>query len=97
MNYEALDIDESVIHLYSNEQQVNEKTPGTFITTSMADQAVPPANSLYFVAALQQQNVPVELFLYANGEHGYGMINPTAKVQWIDQCIVWLKKERWKK
>lgn len=96
-SYKALGISDATIRLYSNELQVTDQTPGTFITTSLADNAVNPNNTLFFAAALQQHHVPVELFLYTHGPHGYGMTNPDAKVQWIDACITWLKKEGWKK
>ncbi|MDZ7649917.1 MAG: hypothetical protein U5K54_23815 [Cytophagales bacterium] len=49
-------------------------------------------NSLAFVTALQQNNVPVEVFFYDKGEHGYGMIDPQAKEQWMDACLKWIKK-----
>lgn len=76
---------------FSNEKQVNSNTPPTFITAPLTDAAVPVANTFAYVAALQQHRVPVETFLYEKGEHGYGMHNPTAKEQWIDACIRWLK------
>lgn len=51
----------------------------------------------YFAAALKQHGVPVELFLYEKGPHGYGVNNKTAKAQWIDDFIDWIKKERYKR
>jgi hypothetical protein len=83
--------EEDVIN-YSNELQVNSKTPPTFITAPLTDKAVPVGNTFAFIAALQQNKVPVETFIYSNGEHGYGMINPTAKEQWMDACLRWIKK-----
>jgi acetyl esterase/lipase/lysophospholipase L1-like esterase len=77
---------------YSNELQVTPKTPPTFITSALTDQAVPVGNSLAFVTALQQNKVPVEVFFYDKGVHGYGMVNPQAKEQWIDACLRWIKK-----
>ncbi|MDZ7649169.1 MAG: prolyl oligopeptidase family serine peptidase [Cytophagales bacterium] len=44
--------------------QVTYKTPPTFITSALTDKAVPVGNSLVFVTALQQNNVPVEVFFY---------------------------------
>ncbi len=82
---------------YSNELQVTEQTPPTYITSGMDDKTVDVKNSLYFAAALKQKNVPVELFLYEKGRHGYGVNNNQAKVQWIDDCMEWIKKERYKK
>ena len=53
-------------------------------------------NTLYFEAALLQHHVPVQLFLYAHGGHAFGIHNTTAQVQWIDDCISWIKEMRWK-
>jgi len=89
--------DTAKIRLYSDELQVTGDTPGTFISHAMDDRSVKVENSLYFVAALQQHHVPVELFLYAHGGHAYDIYNRTAKVQWIDACIDWLKTEGWKR
>lgn len=77
---------------YSNELQVTENTPPAFITHSVDDTIVKVQNSLLFIAALQQKNIPVESFFYATGGHGYGMDNPTSKVEWIDNCINWILK-----
>lgn len=84
------------IREYSNELQVTAQTPPTFLTSGMDDQIVDVKNSLYFAAALKQHQVPVEVFLYEKGYHGYGVNNRQAKVQWIDDCIRWIKAERFK-
>jgi dipeptidyl aminopeptidase/acylaminoacyl peptidase len=86
-----------MIQRYSNEWQVTDSTPGTFITHAMDDPGVKVENSLYFEAALVQHRVPVQVFLYAHGGHGYGVDNRTAKVQWIDECVRWIEREGWKK
>lgn len=78
--------------LFSNELQVTAKTPPTFITAPLTDNVVPVGNTLAFIAALQQNNVPVETFIYEKGPHGFGMYNPTAKEQWIDACLRWIKR-----
>ena len=87
-----LGMQEAEIVNYSNELQVTSKTPPVFITSALTDKAVPVGNTLAFIAALQQNKVAVEVFLYEKGEHGYGMINPMAKEQWIDACLRWIKK-----
>jgi len=84
------------IRYFSNELQVTDATPPTYITHGMDDQGVKVANSLYFAAALKQHHVPVELFLYTHGAHGYGVYNKQAETQWIDDCINWIIKDRWK-
>jgi acetyl esterase/lipase/lysophospholipase L1-like esterase len=87
-----LGLSEAEIINYSNELQVNPKTPPTFITAPLTDKTVPVENTFAFIAALQQNKVPVETFIYSSGAHGYGMINSTAKEQWIDACLRWIKK-----
>ncbi len=83
--------EEDIIN-FSNELQVTPKTPPTFITSALTDKTVPVGNSLAFITALQQNKVPAEVFFYEKGKHGYGMINPVAKEQWIDACLKWIKK-----
>lgn len=83
------------IREYSNELQVTDSTPPTYITHGIDDDVVKVENSLYFEAALLQHHVPVQLFLYEKGQHGYGANNPQAQVQWIDDCINWIKKGAW--
>lgn len=90
--YKELGMTDVDISTFSNELQVTSKTPPTFITAPLTDKTVPVGNTFAFVAALQQNKVPVETFIYSTGAHGYGMINPTAKEQWIDACLRWMKK-----
>lgn len=86
-----LGLSEADIINFSNELQVTPNTPPTFITAPLTDKVVPVGNTFVFISALQQNEVPVETFIYAKGEHGYGMINPTAKEQWIDACLKWIR------
>ena len=81
---------------YSNELQVAPDTPPTFIVAAIDDNQVKVANSLLFEAALQQNKVPVAMFLYATGGHGFGIHNDQAQVQWTDTAIDWIKTEKWK-
>jgi acetyl esterase/lipase/lysophospholipase L1-like esterase len=90
--FTELGMTEADVINFSNELQVTPKTPPVFITAPLTDKVVPAGNTFAFVAALQQNNVPVETFIYERGEHGYGMINPTANEQWIDACIRWMKR-----
>lgn len=85
------DLSPERIRYYSNELQVTDNTPPTYITHGMDDKLVPVANSLYFAAALKQHHVPMQMFLYEKGPHGYGVNNKLAQVQWIDDCIDWIK------
>ncbi|WP_431293383.1 alpha/beta hydrolase [Pedobacter sp. P26] len=84
------------IRQFSNELQVTEQTPPTYLTSGMDDKIVDVKNTLYFAAALKQHHVPMDLFLYEKGYHGYGANNSQAKVQWIDDCINWILEEKYK-
>lgn len=96
MNLVGPEITPEEIRAYSGELNVTAQTPPAYLTSGMDDKLVDVRNSLYFSAALRQHGVPVELFLYEKGRHGYGVHNKEAKVQWIDHCIEWIKKERYK-
>jgi acetyl esterase/lipase len=77
---------------YSNELQVTGQTPPAFLVHARDDDAVPLKNSQVFAAALRAHHVPVELYLYDGGGHGFGLNNRTSPVKWIDSCIRWIKK-----
>lgn len=81
------------IKFYSNDQQVSARTPKTFIVHAMDDKGVKIENSLYFIAALKRNKVPVEVFIYARGGHGFGILNKTSPVNWIDECLLWINKK----
>lgn len=85
-------IDEQKIQQYSNELWVTPETPPTFITHAIDDKVVKVQNSLLFIAALQENHVPVETFFYTKGGHGFGMRNPTSDINWMDICMDWLLK-----
>jgi acetyl esterase/lipase len=54
----------------SNELQVNEKTPPTFLAHAKDDGLVPPENSMLFHEALKKAGVQTVLRLYEQGGHG---------------------------
>jgi acetyl esterase/lipase len=79
---------------YSNEMQVTDQTPACFLVHAKDDQTVPYQNSMVFAEALKKHHVSVEVYLFDQGGHGFGMNNKTTPQQWMDLCIEWLKKER---
>lgn len=85
--------DSALIKSFSNELQVTTLTSPAYLTHGMDDGLVKLENSLLFYAALQQHKVPASLMLYEHGRHGYGIYNKEAKVQWIDECIRWIKNQ----
>lgn len=82
--------DSSLVNEYSNELQVNNDTPPTFLEHSGDDKTVPVANSIRFYEALQQHGVPAELHVYPGGGHGYGLHNRTTKDEWFERLNNWL-------
>ena len=87
-----LNTSQEMVAYYSNELQVTDKTPATFLVHSEDDKAVPVQNSIDFYLACLKNNVPVEMHLYPKGGHGYGL--RTAKygslTTWPDTCKAWL-------
>ncbi|HUQ97753.1 MAG TPA: alpha/beta hydrolase [Chitinophagaceae bacterium] len=79
---------------YSNELQVTTQTPPTFLVHAK-DDGVKVENSLAFAAALKKAAVPVELYLYEKGGHGYGMYNKTSPVRWLDLVQQWMRQMKY--
>jgi acetyl esterase/lipase len=78
------------IREYSNEEQVADQTPPAFLVHAKDDDAVPFANSTEFAEALRKHHIPVEVYLYDRGGHGFGMNNHTSSQAWMDLCIRWI-------
>src|SRR5688572_14413298 len=64
---------EQMINLMSNEKQVTEQTPPTFLFHTQDDPGVPVENSMMFALALRQKKVPHEMHIYEHGRHGVGL------------------------
>jgi acetyl esterase/lipase len=79
------------IKAYSNEQQVTPQTPPAFLVHAK-DDGVKVENSLVFADALKKAGVPVALYLYEKGGHGYGMYNKTSPVRWMDRVQQWMQQ-----
>lgn len=77
---------------FSNESQVNDKTPPAFLVHSMDDGAVPVQNSIVYGLALRKHNVPCELHIYQSGGHGYGLgRSDNTESSWPEAFYKWLK------
>ncbi len=81
------------LKFWSGELQVNDSTPPTFLVHAKDDDVVPVANSIDFAAALKAHHVSREIYLYKNGGHGFGLVNKTSKVKWMDLCLAWMKEQ----
>jgi len=81
---------------FSNQTQVTPNTPPTFLVHAKDDH-VKVENSMVFAEALKRNNVPYRIYLYEKGGHGYGMINPTSDVKWMDIVQQWMQEKDWLK
>lgn len=79
------------IDWYSNELQVNDDTPPTFLIHAKDDDGVSYKNSTVFYEALQKHHITSHIFLYEKGGHGFGLHNPTSKEDWMPKVKDWLE------
>jgi acetyl esterase/lipase len=82
---------------YSNELQVNDQTPPTFLVHAGDDGVVNVENSIQFYKALRKHNVAGELHIYQSGGHGFGLVNKTTGELWMDRCLAWMIANGWLK
>lgn len=84
--------DPALVENLSNDTQVTEATPPTFLFHTSGDTGVPAENSVQFYLALRKAKVPAELHIYERGKHGVGLA-PTDPVlsSWGDRLADWLK------
>ncbi len=80
----------TLVENFSNEKQVNATTPKTFIVHATDDKAVPVENSINYYLALKQNKIPVEIHLYENGGHGFGLGTDGTNTNWSKACENWL-------
>jgi acetyl esterase/lipase len=81
-----------LVKLLSNEKQVTEKTPPTFLWHTSEDIGVLPDNSTQFYLACIRHKVPAELHIYEKGRHGVGLGKGIAGTEdWPKACQTWMK------
>ena len=76
---------------YSNEFQVDENTPSTWITHAADDNVVDVDNSIDFFEMLRHYKVPVEMHIYPKGGHGFIFRHPG----WMEPLLLWMKANKW--
>jgi len=81
---------DTLILEYSNEEQVSEQTPPTFLVHSFDDKAVPIENSLNYIKRLREYGIACEAHLYPSGGHGYGML-PGRTDSWPGLMVKWIR------
>ncbi|MGJ7030047.1 alpha/beta hydrolase [Niabella hirudinis] len=82
-----------MIRKYSNELQVNKKTPPAFLVHAKDDKGVPWQNSQHYYEALRVHKIAAQVFYYEKGGHGFGMNNKTSELKWMDVLKNWMKKQ----
>jgi len=79
-----------LIQLFSNEEQVTDQTPPTFLAHAKDDVPVPPENSRALRDALKTHGVAVEYLELPSGGHGlYGCKGPMWEA-WKKRALEWM-------
>jgi acetyl esterase/lipase len=80
----------------SAELHVTPQTPPIFLVHATTDKTVPVENSVLFYLACRKAGVSVELHLFANGPHGFGLApsDPVLRV-WPDLMFAWMSRNHW--
>ena len=82
----------------SVELHVDARTPPAFIAQALDDPISPPDNSRLMAAALRRVGVPVELHLFQQGGHGWGMGKAGSEpAAWPQLLLAWLRANGWLK
>jgi len=87
--------DAKLIENLSNETQVTDETPPTFLVHTNEDKVVPAENSVLFYLALRKAGVPAEMHIYEKGRHGFGLApkDPILST-WPECCAAWMRCRR---
>lgn len=81
-----------LIDEFSNDLQVNENTPPTYLTHAGDDKAVDVDNSIGFYEMLRHHSVPAELHLYPKGGHGFVLSQKPE--DWMMPLFKWMKNSK---
>ncbi|WBL23348.1 alpha/beta hydrolase [Zunongwangia sp. HRR-M8] len=84
---------DNLVTQFSNEFQVSENAPPTFLVHALDDHAVPVENTLNYFNALKENNIPTELHIYNDGGHGFGLAEHLPNNLWPKLLLEWLKTQ----
>jgi len=88
--------DDRQIRHYSLEQRASAQTPPTFLLHAVDDPSVKVENSVVMFSALRRLGVPVEMHLFEQGKHGFGIrdaqglpvsVWPELMMAWIETKV----------
>jgi len=81
-----------VVTYFSNEKQVTENTPPTFLFHATDDEAVPVENSLLFYQALKNNRVSTTMHIYPKGGHGFSLARKDPHLMgWTERMFEWME------
>ena len=83
-----------LIDRFSNEKQVTDRTPPTFLAHAKNDTVVIPENSRDLYAALKAHNVPAEYLELPDGGHGLNGYQGPHWDAWQKRLIEWLAEQK---
>jgi acetyl esterase/lipase len=79
----------AIVDTYSNELQVTDDTPPTYITHAGDDRLVSVDNSINFYRQLRHHKVAAEMHLFPKGGHGFVLGQPTET--WTTPIFKWMQ------
>ena len=86
-----------LIVAHSPDRNIRPDSPPCFLCAAEDDKTVPIENSLLLHAALRAASVPVELHLFGEGNHGFGLRGVIGKPAhaWPDLFLAWATSAGW--
>jgi len=86
-----------LIAAHSPDRHIRADSPPCFLCAAEDDKTVPTENILLLHAALRAARVPVELHLFAEGGHGFGLRGVAGKpaAAWPELFVAWAKTRGW--
>ncbi|WP_324026115.1 alpha/beta hydrolase [Maribacter sp. BPC-D8] len=80
-----------MVDYFSNEKQVTEQTPPTFLLHATDDTVVSVENSLLFYKAVKEKGVSATMHIYPKGGHGFGLgLHDEHLKDWGERMIDWI-------
>jgi acetyl esterase/lipase len=79
-----------LVKLFSNEKQVTDRTPPTFLAHALDDKPVPPENSKLFYEALEAHKIPAKYLELPSGGHGLNGYQGPMWDAWQEKSLAWL-------
>ena len=82
-----------LMNYFSNEKNIKNNTPPTFLVHASDDKVVDVENSIAFYRGLRKKNIDAELHIFQNGGHAFALANGSEAAEaWKKLCLEWLNK-----